>query len=382
MLLIQNAMLIAGLYAILQHLWKPQRAAWVTAAVFLSPPVLPVMAVIWKDCMMAGSLALGVAGLLSSRRSRQLLAVLALCAATAMRYNAFGATLPLIVLLFQCRPGMHWLPRYALALGVWLMTTLAAFGANAALTDKQMHYWQSSLAIFDIVGTYTYVDGTLPDEQLKQDLAGTELLVDHDIHATMRKLYSPRIFFPILLDPDHKLWSLPITGFEPAPKAQRDAIARAFWHVVATYPWAYTKHRLAATAAVLALDSNKATGAVNKRAPKNLEWSQELGISTTSSWFQQRLTRAYFWISRHTPLFLPWIYAAISILLLPMALRQRDTLAILLSGLIMESSLLFLAHSVDYRYSHWMVISTILGALMLAVRRRRALLERLATAAG
>ena len=372
MLVLQNAMLILGLYAIFQIAFAPRRAAWLTAAVFISPPVLGVMAVIWKDCMMAGLLAVGIAGLLSPRRSRNRLALLALCGATAMRYNSFGATLPVIVLLFSWRPGLRAVPRYALAFATWLVVTVAAFGINSALTNKQMHYWHSSLAVFDIVGTYVHVDGTIPDEELRAELAGTQLLVEHGIHARMRELYTPKKFFPITDDPATRLWSLPIIGFEPAPKEQRDAIERAYWHVIARYPWAYVQHRLAATAAVLDLESSLRTGAVNRRAPLNKEYQQEMGISTTVSFVQLRLTRAYFYLSRHSPLFLPWVYLAISLLLLPMAWRQRDVMALLLSGLIMESSLLFLAHSVDYRYSHWMVISTIVSAIILAARRRRA----------
>lgn len=372
MLVAQNLLLLAGLFSILRLLFSsPRRAAWITAAIYVSPPVLPVMAVIWKDCFMAGFLAVGLAGLFSPQRGRRLWALAALGAATAMRYNAFGATLPLVVLLFEWRPGMRWLTRYAVALAAWLAITFAAFSINAALTDRQMHFWHSSLAIFDIVGTYAHVDAPLSDEELRADLAGTGLLVDRDLHATMRKLYSPRVFFPILLDPEHKLWELPITGFQPAPQAQRDAIGRAFWHVVTTYPMAYAAHRLAATAAALDLETLR-KGYINKRAPKNLEYAEEFGISTASSVVQYRFNRAYYWISAHTPLLVPWVYLALSLLLIPLALRQRDVLAILLSGLVMESSLLFLAHSTDYRYSHWMVISTILAAIFLGVRRRRA----------
>ncbi len=373
MLLLQNALLLGGLVSIFGHLFPQsrRRVAWVAAAIFVSPPVLPVMAVIWKDCFMAGLLAVGCAGLLSPHRGRRLWALVALCGATAMRYNAFGATLPLIVLLFEWRAGQRWFLRYATAVALWLAVTVAAFAANAALTDRQMHYWHSSLAIFDIVGTYASLDGQLSDEQLRAELDGTGLLVQRDIHATMRKLYSPRIFFPILRDPEHRLWELPISGFEPAPQAQRDAISRAFWHVVTTHPGAYVEHRLAATAAALDFELHR-TGYINRRAPKNLEYAEEFGISTRVSFIQYRFNRAYYWVSSETPLLVPWVYLALSVLLLPFAWRQRDVLALLLSGLVMESSLLFLAHSTDYRYSHWMVVVTIVSAIFLGVRRSRA----------
>lgn len=35
---------------------------------------------------------------------------------------------------------------------------LPAFWINGALTDRQMHYWHSSLAIFDIAGTLASVE--------------------------------------------------------------------------------------------------------------------------------------------------------------------------------------------------------------------------------
>jgi hypothetical protein len=376
MLLLQNALLLGGLFALFARLFprSRRRAAWVTAAVFISPPVLPVMAVIWKDCFMAGFLAVGAAGLLSPHRSRRLWALVALCAATAMRYNAFGATLPLIFFLFEWRPGQRWLVRYATAIALWLVVTFAAFSANSALTDRPMHFWHSSLAIFDIVGTYANVEGELSDAQLLSDLEGTDLQVQRDIHATMRKLYSPRVFFPILLDPEHNLWELPINGYKPAPEAQRDAIARSFWHVVTTYPGAYVRHRLDATAAALDLELRR-KNYINKRAPKNLEYTEEFGISAATSLVQYRFNRAYYWISSKTPLLVPWVYLVLSIAFLPFALRQRDVLALLLSGLVMESSLLFLAHSTDYRYSHWMVLATIVSAIFLGVRRRRAALQ-------
>jgi hypothetical protein len=381
MLVLQNALLLLGLYAIFRAVFAPRKAAWVAAALYLSPPVLPVMAVIWKDSMMAGLLATGFAGLLSARRSRNVLGVLALGCATAMRYNAFGATLPMVVLLFRWHPLARGVSRYGVATLAWLAITIGAFAVNAKFTDKPMHYWQSSLAIFDIVGIYVNVEGTLPDARLKEELAGTQLLVDHDIHAAMRHVYSPTQFFSILYDRQYALWDLPIIGTEPAPQAQRDAISRAFWHAVKAYPWQYIEHRLDATAAVLAFGEPRMSGAVNKRPPRNAEYQAEFGISTKYSRTQARLTRAYYYIMEYTPLSAPWLYVLVSLALLPLAWRQRDALALLLSGLVMESSLLFLAHSVDYRYSHWLSISTAIGAIFALTRLRRDHRQRAAAAA-
>lgn len=377
MLVIQSALLLAGLYGVFRRAFAPRPAAWWAAAVFVSPPVLATMAVIWKDCMMAGLLAVGTAGLGSTRRWARLGGLIAMFGAAAFRYNAFGATLPLVVLLFEWRPGMRWLPRHALSTAAWLATTLAAFGVNGALTDKQMHYWHSSLAVFDIAGTLADVDGELSDAELRAELAGTELLVDHDIHAAVRAVYTPRSFAPLLSDPVHRLWSLPITGNEPAPQAQRDAIERAWWHVVTSHPWAYLRHRIAATGEALDVRVTRSMGAVASRDPRSQFPTIVASLGLTEHWSSAQLAmvRAMQLVSRWTPLFVPWIYAVLSLALLPLAWRQRDALAILLSGLVLEASLLPLSHTHDYRYSHWMAITTLVGSIMVAARRRRAARE-------
>ncbi|HEX4419341.1 MAG TPA: hypothetical protein VH165_15625 [Kofleriaceae bacterium] len=375
MLVVQSGLLLAGLYLILRRTFAPRPAAWWAAAVFVFPPVLTIMAVIWKDCMMAGLLVVGLAGLLSARRWARLAGLLAMLGAAAFRYNAFGATLPLVVLLFEWRPGMRWLPRYALATAAWLATTFAAFAINGALTDKQMHYWHSSLAIFDIAGTLAHVDGTLPDAELRDELAGTRFAVDHELHAAIRATYTPRDFFPLLTNPTnpgHGLWTLPIDGYEPAPPAQRDAIERAWLHVVETYPGAFIEHRLAVMAEVLDLRVTRSMGGV---VPRELRYTYEaaaLGLHDQASHTQLALTRMMRWISRHTPLYVPWIYLVLTLVLLPFAWRQRDVLAMLLSGLVMEASLVPLVHSRDYRYSHWMAIMTLVSCIVLGARRYRA----------
>jgi hypothetical protein len=266
---------------------------------------------------------------------------------------------------------MHWLARYTLALAVWLATSIAALGLNAALTDKPMHYWHSSLAIFDIAGTLANVPGTLPDDTLREELAGTQLLVDHDIHAAIRTVYTPRDFFPLLTDLKHRLWILPIDGYEPAPEPQRDAIARAWLDVVTRYPWPFIRHRLAVMVEVLDLRGTRSMGAV---VPRELRYQAEasaLHLPTETSSLQLALTRALHWLSRHTGLFTPWVYAVVALIMLPLAWRQRDVLALLLSGLGLEASLVPLVHSRDYRYSHWLVLSTLLSCIILGARRYR-----------
>lgn len=370
-LVVQTLTFLAGLYYLFRRTFEPRAAAWWAGALFIWPPSLTVMSVIWKDCVMAALLAVGAALLMSDRRSRKLWGLAAMLGATAFRYNAFGATLPLVVLLFEWSPGWHWLKRYALAAVAWLAVTAAAFGINGAITDKPMHYWQSSLAIYDIVGTYAYLDEDLPDAQIQQELAGTNLLVTENIHDHMRRLYTPATFYPIMQDP-RPLWDLPINGYVPAPEAQRDAISKAWWNTVTSHPLAYLKHRLTCTGEALGIGSPRGMGVPVKREFRWPQFAFEQGLQIRASFIQRKATRVMQWLARHTPFFVPWIYLLLSLLLIPLAWRQRDVLAVILSGIAMEATLLPLVHSNDYRYSHWMVITTTIAVITLATRRYRA----------
>jgi hypothetical protein len=372
MLVIQSAALLAGLYLILRRALSARGAAWATFGLYLYPPVMTAMAVIWKDSMMAGWLALGLVALFDHRLGVRCLALVALFVASAVRYNAFAATLPVIALVFEWRPGLARPARIAVAVAAWLAITLAAFAANRALTVRPMYVWQSTLAVYDIVGTLSHVDGELADPELEQVLEGTGLLVHKDIHHTMRALYSTHNFAPIILDPVHPLWSLPIHGLDPAPEPVRDAVARAWWRVVTAHPGAYLQHRLAVTGGVLALGTSHVSGAVTRRDSfRYTDYVHQLGLGTGWSPLQDRWTRLLQWIARVAPVFVPWMYLVIALVLVPLAWGHRDVLAILLSGLLYEATLVPLAASNDYRYSHWMVVTTCIAVVMLTARRAR-----------
>ena len=370
MLVIQATCFLAGLYFAMRRALDPRPAAWVAAAVFVFPPVLVPFSVIWKDPLMAGFLMAGFVGLMSPRRSLRILGLLGMFAATSVRYNAIAATLPLIVLLFEWRPGMHWVKRYAIAVVAWLVVTFSSFQFNAALTDHKLYLWHS-IAVFDIVGTLAFVDEDIPDAELTKLFEGTDLLVKENIHATARELYTPKDFLPITNHPTKTMWSLPINGYVPPPEGQRNAITRAWKETLTRYPLAYLKHRISVFAECIGLGETRASGAIAKRDYRWPENVHQLGLGTGWSKFQRKLIKLYSFIVRHTPVFSVWMYLVIALVLLPLAFRHRDVLALLLSGLGLETTLLLVAPSPDYRYSHWLVICTIISAILLGVRRYR-----------
>lgn len=369
MFAIQTFAFLFGANWILRRTFASRRAAVATALLFLFPPVLAAMAVIWKDSLMAGMFLLGIAGLLSERRRDRLLGLFALFVGTAVRWNAFAATAPLIVLLFEYKP-MTWWKRYALSFAVWVGVTGAALGINFAVVDVQMHYWTSSLAVLDTVGTLDHVDGTLPDDELRELFAGTEILVDKDIHAAIRTQYRAGDFDQLLVGEGH-LWNLPVSGTTPAPQAQRDAIARTFWQVVTTYPGAYLQHRARLMGKLLGLSKRKLSSLVRTHDSQSIGHLINLHVPFHWSALQQWLDSHMRSFASRSSFFRPFVYLVVSLVLLPLCWRQRDMLALVLSGLGLEASLFFLAPTPDFRYSHWMVVTTMIAVLVVAARRLR-----------
>jgi len=369
MLLIQGIAFLAGTYLVLARAMSPRKAAVAAGLVLLFPPILTSMAFIWKDSLMAGMLVLG-AGLVPSRcRIARFSSLACFALATAVKYNAFAATFPLIVLLFEWRPGAHrWLVRYAIAAAAWLAITFAAVGANTLLVDQPMHLWHSTFALEDIVGVITF-EGPTSDEELRRDLANTGLLVDHDIQQRARDIYATRDLLTITLG-DKKMWDMPTTGTVPAPESQRDAVAAAWWRMVSEHPGAYFRHRLSMFLDVTGV-TYKSQGAVSPRIMKYPGFLTNLGLPATTHAYQDRWWRFHKWFWRVTPLFRQWLYIALAIALLPLCIRRnRDIAALCASGLLIEASLFFLSPSPDYRYSHWTIVTACLGTIMLVSRRR------------
>jgi len=388
MLVIQTVTFVAGIYLILRRAIAPRRAAVATVVIFLFPPVLSPMAAIWKDCIMAGFFVLGIALLLEDRRWVRVVGAVCLMVGTSVRYNALAATLPVLVLLLRWYDATTWKRRLAswgIATGAWIAITALPLAFNIALTDQKMYVWQSSLAVLDIAGTIAHVDEPMTDDELRAELADTQVLVDHDIQAAIRARYVAWDFDPLLTDGG--LWKLPIEGTTPAPESQRDGIARAFWNLALDHPGAYLRHRLECFSAALGIHNRGGTSKlVRTHHNQYFGMLQAQKLATGWSPVQNVMQGGVIWTARHTPFFKAWCWAVIALCLLPLCRRQRprvtdrsvaasephrDVLAILLSGLGLEATLFPLAPSPDFRYSHWMVVCTLIAIVMLTARRMR-----------
>ena len=369
MLVLQTGALLFGLDALLQRVLRPRAAAVVAGLILLFPPILAPMGVIWKDSQMAGYLLAGTGLLMSPRWAKRALGSVLFLVATAMRYNAAAATLPIIVLLVDWG-GTRW-RRYLVAAAVWLAITVAAFGTNRVLAERQEHAWHSSLAIMDIVGTIRYVNSHAwpSDADYERVLEGTSLVVHRDIRKWCRWWYVPQMHWPMshgeqrIFDP-------------PTSDAQRDAIAKAWWRVVSAQPRAYLRHRWRVFEEVLGSSSDELMGPVWESFVEMPSQVPLVDAPTRHSSLQTRWLAANAWVAT-TFLFRPRFYLIVALALLCLA-RSRIALAIVASGVCYEASLFFVAPSADFRYSHWMIVCTVAGSIMVLASRLRRQAARVA----
>jgi hypothetical protein len=367
MLLLQTGAFLFGLDAVLRRALRPVAAAGVAVGCLVFPPVLAPMAVIWKDSQMAGLLLAGAALILAERRRHRLLGLAVLVVATALRYNAAAATPPLLVLLLNERSG-HW-QRYVIGTVAWVIVTILAFGVNRALTERPNYAWHNSVALFDIAGTIRYTPD-YSDAEIERDLVGVPLVVHREIRAHCTAAYDPAAY-DALTSGDRRVFDLPADReLEPVAVGWRTMVTRHFA--------GYLRHRWAVFRSVLGFSQHLHTP-VWTRFVNDDQAQTTVHVSTQHSALQRGWMAALRWLAT-TWMFRPHLYAVLLILLLPLCRSQLGR-AILLSGLLYELGLFVAVPSNDFRYSHWMIVATLVGAV-LTLRSRLDGPARPATPAG
>jgi hypothetical protein len=284
---------------------------------------------------------------------------------------------PLIGLLFEATPGRRWRARYALAALAAILAVGAALAVDRALVVAPSNVsFSDSFAMFDIAGVIRF---TRPrsDDDLRTVLAGVPLHVEHDIQAKIRRRYKPRNAWYVTASDD------PV--FDPATTdAQRAALDRARGALIRDDPGAYLHHRWDVYRELLGLSRQPLWSPVFNffvEYPPQVELVHHTGDPS----LVQRLAYRVLFALAETPLYWAWLYAALAIVLLVAAARDRTSVALLLSGLLYELGYFPTAATPDFRYSHWMITATVIAAALTAIRittRRRAARARPAPDAG
>ncbi|HEY1549671.1 MAG TPA: hypothetical protein VGG28_17705 [Kofleriaceae bacterium] len=357
MLLIQAATLLVGLYLIFVRELRPKPAALAAAAVFLFPPVSGVTGLIDKDALMAGFVVLGI-GLGLHKRMK--LAMVALVLGTAMRWNALAATLAPVLWLVDVG-GATTVRRYARAAAAWVAITIAALAINTAITDRREYAWYGSHAYQDIAGTLHYVT-ELDDAQLAALLEGVPLLATDHLRSKLDALYDPAEYRQ-LQKYDGRIFEI------PADAVQRAAIVRVWKATVLGHPSAYLHYRWDNFRKLVRIDPMESYSQVYVwfHVIANDDSIAILDHDAGPSTIQARLRGWAISVSR-TPLYDPYIYLLIALLLLLLFMRDRLARTLLLAGLTYEAAWFVLDPTADFRYSQWLILMTVIAGTLRLVR--------------
>lgn len=366
MFVLQTAMLVAGLFLLFRRFTTERTAAMGAIALLWFPPISAPMMVIWKDSLMAGACMLGFALFLEERRRWRIAGLALVGIGVALRYNGLALAAPLIVLVFEW-PARR---RYLIAVGLWLAIAVANLQINHLLTDRKMHFWTSTLAVMDVAGTICYDSRRYSDAELEQLFAGTELLVHEGIEAQLCQRFA-RTTHSRLIHGDGRLWDMNDGGATPTPARQRAAMQRVWGDVVLSNPRAYAAYRLSVFWRILspfAPPWGMVTPAIPQVVRNRPEQVRALGLREHATTAHSGWIAMASWLAKATPLFRPWLYLVLAVVLLAVS-RRRITVALLLSGISMQLSLLIAGLSPDYRYAHWLVLAVCAAAVLIVTER-------------
>ncbi|HEY6036960.1 MAG TPA: hypothetical protein VIV58_21925 [Kofleriaceae bacterium] len=154
----------------------------------------------------------------------------------------------------------------------------------------------------------------------------------------------------------------------PTTPAEREALARAWKQVVTDHPRQYLLHRWRVFREVLGLVPHPMLSPMFHGQPSQ-DYVTALHIEYEPTSVQDAIGDGLMRLAT-TSLFRPYSYFLLALCFLPLALRHRDVLALLASGIVYEFTF-FPFGGGDVRYSHFMTITVLVTGLILFRRRLR-----------
>jgi len=363
MLVLQLALFSWGLYGLARRRFTPRVAAVIASAVLLFPPVLAVMAVVWKDAQMAAWLVAGAMLVLRPSWRARVLGLVMLALAAAVRDNGAAALPPLLLLGVA-----SWLPRRplavcAVAFGLFVGLSGTAILANRAITDVHDHAWSRANAIHDIAGTIC-LSPPMTDDAVRAEITGIPLLPgDGPLQARLCAIYSPRRWFTLSFDSRAMFEALPS---DDDRAARRDA----WFRVISDHPGAFLRHRAKVMFELLGLGAEPVEEPVCQTFAGQPRQLVAVHHDAQRSFLQRHVGKKFGRLAK-TILFRPWAYLLVGLILLGYAIVKKQWLivAVITSGVLYEASFALGAAGPPYRYSHWLVTCVCVAAAIIAIQR-------------
>lgn len=369
MLLLELALYWGGLVLLAGALWRQDRhrLAGALLACGLLPIGLALTGEILKDVLLAGTLLVTAGFVARNERgvTHTLIAVALLLFAAMLRFNAFTACLPLLIVLLPETWRTSW-PRLALATVVGTALLMAAMPVANRLIGAKPSGVELSLIIFDL-GGITKFSGS--------SAFPAEIRVDNPVEANAR-CYDPEKWdsYAYWVDVECPLgfsaWSAEVAsrGVKPYP----------YWvSQIAAHPLAYAEHRLlhfAINTRLLPL-SDSVERPVQAEGPPN-DW----GFHVTDNPVLRAIDGLAV-LSAHTPLGWPIVWIAIALGVVVAAWGRnvaRLALPLALSSLFYGSGYLVFSVASELRYHLWTELAALLALVLIAgdlrdIPRRRLL---------
>lgn len=353
MLVLQCSLFCGGLYVLLRRSLAPTRAVVLTLVIFAMPPVLSMMAVILKDCLMAGALLVGCAGLTSKRRWAQYAALGMFLLAAGLRHNAISVVVPLVALLSPWPASKGPWVRGLVGAVIGLALMGSAMLVNKSLTDIKSHPFQGMLAPMDIVNTLSLAPD-LTDDEVRAHMPGITFARTSGLQSHARALFNIYALPQNFANGEDRFYDNPTTD------EGRAAVSHAWWSLVTSYPGAYLTGRFAMMRELIGLTDAKYTPVYevrNEAAMLKANGEPAAERNVVQRWLAKKMLK----LGRSSLLFRPYVYLLLSLGLLVLMRRDRIAVALLASGLTYLALDVVAIPGPDIRYLWWMMVVTLIA---------------------
>jgi hypothetical protein len=356
MLLVQSGLTVFGAFYLLRRGMSERAAAIAAACTLVFPPIMVTTAIVCAESTVAALFVASAALLASSCRARNAGGLALLVFAAGVQHGVAIAALPIIIALFRWNNSLRRWQTVAIAGGACIVVALLGAGLDRVVVDMHTERKQVTGAMADIVGTVARAE-PLADDRIRGLLAGVQLAPGADIQARARRVEGKPLFFAAT---DQRL-------FEPLATAEeRAAVYDARWGVIRAMPGAYFAHRWNQLTRTLGFRGSRLQ-------PVYVQFVEILPREALATQHDSRYSRIQSLLIdavialEELPLFSPYVYVLVSLLLLPLALVRRVHYATMLlaSGLAYTAWLFVSIDRVEYRDSHWIIVATALAIALL-----------------
>jgi hypothetical protein len=357
MLVLQCTPLLVGAYHLLARAMPARPAAIAATGLLWFPPVAASVAVIEPASLLTAFLVAGAVAIASERRLVQLAGLALLLLACGLRSGAAAAVLPIVVLGLGWRTARPAWQRALIGLAIWAVLALGAAGLRAWVTDGQTRRNELALATSDIGGVLRFA-GRMSDDEVRASLAGLALTQPQNLQRVARRLYTRSV----------ELTAGPDRLFDPPTSArERSAVLAARKRLMRAHPFGYLRYRVRVLGRVLGLPPSTTPTPLYIRFTEDLGHRQNLQFAATYSHAQRMLVTGMRAVE-HSFLFHAYLYFALAIILLPLALVRRARVATMLlaSALAYTLALMIVTVSPAPRDTLWLITGAV-GAVILLI---------------